>query len=214
MGNLLSRKSTTSTSLPSRLEMLNACNETSFDLKQTTEVNNISFENDQKKDNNNDTTTNNNNDDDDYDDEKRARELNSNETNEFIDDPLETKLIEEALLNIYSDEIVLNVDLTNESSSSSSQSASNHSKSKLTEETFRCQIKPFLGQKIDEIRKTGQVFVDPYFKPSIKVITENCRTDLFKSLAGALRVANKFDMNELSKRIVWKKSKVIRDINF
>lgn len=164
----------------------------SLDLKQTPQLNNLDLEDD--------------------DEDLRARVFDDGE---FFDDPLETKLIEDALISIYSsnnDETHVKFELTaGESSSSSSSSIKNPSKQQNESGFLKYQCKPFLGQKIDEIRakaNSGCQFIDPYFKPSIKLITESCRTELFKSLANALRVANKFDMNELAQRIVWKKSKV------
>lgn len=127
-------------------------------------------------------------------------------------DTLETKLIEEALSSIYLDDHTIvgaeTFELTQSSNSSSSAAVSNA-------EIFPdSQIKPFLGQNIEEIRKSAQNFVDPYFKPSIKLITENCRSEFFKSLANSLRVSNVFDLNELARRIIWKKLKVGKKIFF
>lgn len=169
----------------------------SLDLKQTPQLDNLDL----------------NDDDDDDDEDLRARVLDDGE---FFDDPLETKLIEDALVNIYSsnDDETTHVRFELTAGESSSSSKKNPSKQQEEDSGFlKYQCKPFLGQKIEEIRakaSSGGQFIDPYFKPNIKLITESCRTELFKSLANTLRVANKFDMNELAQRIVWKKSKVKR----
>lgn len=126
------------------------------------------------------------------------------DTDTFVES-LETKLIEEALENIYSraDDIVeeTNLELTNSSSSQKGH--------KYSDGITKGEVKPFLGQNIEELRKANvENFVDPYFKPSIKRITASAQSDLFKILANSLRVQNRFDVNELSQRIIWKKCKV------
>lgn len=154
-------------------------------------------------------------------DEKRERleiigDEDANDAVHFVDrNPLETKLIEQALQKIYSNEDdLVEVELmSGEQATSSSAATKSQSKkqSSTTEGSLNYPTKPFLGQKIEEIRRnSGQQFVDPYFKPSIRLITESCRSEFFKSLCNSLRVNNKLDMSELSKRVLWKKSKVRR----
>lgn len=118
-----------------------------------------------------------------------------------FEEDLETRLIENAY------EIILDEkDL--ESTRDASSAPIKKTKSKSFEKYSQKNIKVFQNQDINNIRKSEKKFVDSNFKPNIKSITESARSQLAQNLTSSLRIQNKFDINELNRKIIWKKSKV------
>lgn len=69
-------------------------------------------------------------------------------------------------------------------------------------------IKPFKNQDIRRIRVEGEVFQDPYFKPSVKIICPSISSDLASSLLKSFACKNIFDLSELDSLIKWERCAV------
>lgn len=69
-------------------------------------------------------------------------------------------------------------------------------------------IKTFKNQDIRRIRADGEVFQDPHFRPSVKIISSSINSDLASSLLKTFACKNVFDLSELDSLIKWERCSV------
>lgn len=67
-------------------------------------------------------------------------------------------------------------------------------------------------QRIDEIRERKKLFVDERFRPSIDLVVVDRASNYCKSLFAYFNCKNRFDLNELVKKIKWQRCQVTESI--
>jgi hypothetical protein len=67
----------------------------------------------------------------------------------------------------------------------------------------------FLDQDIDQIRQTTSgIFKDPKFSSNIRCITRSASEKVAEDLFAKFAVQNKFNLNELNEKLIWRNSQV------